>query len=42
MAQGYYHEFEGLGMFLLAFGLLSGVGLAVVSLLPPSRAKLAA
>ncbi len=42
VAQGYYHEFEGFGMFLLAFGLLSGVGLVLVSVLPASRAKVPA
>jgi exosortase len=39
VAQGYYHEFEGFGMFLLAFGLLSAVGLAVVSLVPDGRGR---
>ncbi len=39
VAQGYYHQFEGFGMFLLAFGLLSLVGLAVVALVPLGRRR---
>jgi exosortase len=37
VATGYYHQLEGFGMFLVAFALLTLVGLAVLAVVPGGR-----
>jgi exosortase len=37
VATGYYHQLEGFGMFLVAFALLTLVGLAVLAVVPARR-----
>jgi exosortase len=37
VATGYYHQLEGFGMFLVAFSLLTLVGLAILAVVPARR-----